>query len=315
MPARNKENNYKCPRCGYNTYHKACMRKHLYSRNTVCQGLLDPSILLDDTMKEHIMNNRIYHKPKEEKPTTIINNYNQINNLVQQMDAIDKIQYCNDYNKKELIDFEDAMEDKYTPTATKLNEDKLKGFQLVWGNLLEMIDDALFYGKNVDKFNFLYDVNSNKIKVYCGGEWKSMLFEIGVQFMLSVVQSFYLNSYECYVIRNIESNSQNNFHAKAEYRDRLVDYYKFLVCFDIKPFSSAHHDLENLLEEDMAEKYYNLFLKTKEGVTARMCQQVQRKVYSIIKEANKTNIQDLNKSIMEIIKVDTEFKTKFLGAP
>jgi hypothetical protein len=272
---------------------------------------------LDDNIKEHILNNRFYHRPKEEKPVPIhtqINNYNQINNIVQQIDTIEKIKHCNDFTKKEMIDFEDHIEDMYISKANKLDKDKFKGFQLTWTNLRQMIDETLLNcGKNVETFNFVYNDKADKIAIYHGGEWKPMFFDVGVSFMLSAVQSFYLNSYECYVIRNIENNTEINCHTRAEFRDRLKDYYKFLVCFDFYPFSKGEYDFDSLIDGDIAPKYFNMYLKVKEDTTTRECQKVREEIYTIIKRNSKINIQDFNKTIMNMLQVNPEFLTMFLN--
>lgn len=293
------------------------MRKHLFARSTLCQGTLDPTIVLDDAIKQHILDNRFYHRPKDEKPvpiTTQINNYNQIINIVQRMPPEQKINHYITNQNNELLDYEDRVEDNYKVIAKKLDTDKLKGFQLLREDLYEVVDENLSgMGKNIKTFNLMYDQIADKINIYYGGVWNAMAPEKGMRFMLSAIQSFYLNSYECYVIRNIENNPQNNFHTKAEYRDRLTDYYTFLVCFGLDPFTSAKEDLNDLIQQDMAEKYYNLFLKTKEGVTDRARQQAKDDMYNLIKRKTKTNIQDLNESIMQIIKADEEFHMTILS--
>jgi len=54
---------YECPRCGYTSDKKTCMRSHLYSRSVVCPNSYD--VELTDSIKEHVLNNRVYKIPKE----------------------------------------------------------------------------------------------------------------------------------------------------------------------------------------------------------------------------------------------------------
>lgn len=54
---------YECPRCGYTTEKKSCMRTHLYARANVCFNFYD--VELKDDVKEHVLNNRIFNKPPE----------------------------------------------------------------------------------------------------------------------------------------------------------------------------------------------------------------------------------------------------------
>jgi hypothetical protein len=58
---------YCCTRCGYETQKKHRMYDHLYKRKKICQGTSN-DIQLTDIIKDKIMENRIYHIPKEVKP-------------------------------------------------------------------------------------------------------------------------------------------------------------------------------------------------------------------------------------------------------
>lgn len=53
---------YTCPRCGYTTFLKADMVKHLYKKAKQCCGFV-LNIDLTDDVKQNIMENRIYSPP------------------------------------------------------------------------------------------------------------------------------------------------------------------------------------------------------------------------------------------------------------
>ena len=90
-----KKNPYQCIRCGYIAQQKSHMNFHLYNLKKPCPCLCN-NIDLTDEIKEHIFANRIYHIPKPEPVvnntiTQIINNHNTINNLIANMDAVEKL--------------------------------------------------------------------------------------------------------------------------------------------------------------------------------------------------------------------------------
>ena len=68
--------NYTCIRCGYNTHDRSCIRRHLYIKKKPCQSI-ENDIELTDEIKETILNNRIYHMPKEKKKHDIQQNHQQ----------------------------------------------------------------------------------------------------------------------------------------------------------------------------------------------------------------------------------------------
>lgn len=59
---------YVCPRCGYDSTRKTCMRDHLHKQN-ICPAIKE-DILLTDDVKEYILQNRMY-KQVEEKQTCL----------------------------------------------------------------------------------------------------------------------------------------------------------------------------------------------------------------------------------------------------
>lgn len=69
---RRKHIPYQCPRCGYKSAKKWDMQRHLYGRDKECQGEVE-DIELTDEIKESIIKNRIYHRPKEPEPIITIN--------------------------------------------------------------------------------------------------------------------------------------------------------------------------------------------------------------------------------------------------
>lgn len=68
---RNQRDDYQCCRCGYKTSDRSCMRRHLLCAKKPCPATKSP-IELTNEIKEWILDNRVYHIPSPEKPTTDI---------------------------------------------------------------------------------------------------------------------------------------------------------------------------------------------------------------------------------------------------
>lgn len=58
------DKSYVCPRCGYKTLQKNDMRRHLYSKKRICPSIR-LKIDLTDEVKQDIMDNHVYHPPKQ----------------------------------------------------------------------------------------------------------------------------------------------------------------------------------------------------------------------------------------------------------
>ncbi len=127
---------YCCIRCGYKVKNKYHMRHHLYERKKKCPGTVN-KIELTDTIKEEILENRIYHMPKNERekkePTIIqnIQNNNILNNFIGNMDTFEKLDKYMNYKQLETISLEDDIENKFAKRIDNMKGDKFKyGYDL-----------------------------------------------------------------------------------------------------------------------------------------------------------------------------------------
>lgn len=66
---------YCCIRCGYKTEHKTNMKHHFYKKLRPCPGSIN-DIVLTDEIKQSILDNRVYHLPKEKPENNVINTFN-----------------------------------------------------------------------------------------------------------------------------------------------------------------------------------------------------------------------------------------------
>ncbi len=229
---RHKRDDYVCPRCGYTTNHKYSMKFHLYNLKKPCPASRN-DIELDDNIKEYIIDNRIYHVPKpQQTPTTINNNINQVinnintlNNFIGKIDPIEKLTQYTNYKQIEVHGIEDSMEDRYSSKVRRLDNDAYKyGFELNFNDLLETIDEVSKVRSEED-FNILYCARLNKLKIY-DGEWNELLVIPGIKRLIELIQNYYWNSYECYLLRKIHNSPSSLDVVKS--KELLDEYFKFI---------------------------------------------------------------------------------------
>ena len=317
------KDNYTCIRCNYNTKLRSNMSRHLNLLKKNCPAT-NNDIELTDEIKNYILENRIYKIPKviNNTPQHIINNYNQNINYINNMDNMEKINKIIKIKNIELMDLDDKIDDTYQSTVYKLKNNKFKDFQLKFQNIMEIIDEITTIN-DISQLNILYDEILNKIKIFCEGEWKSLLFEIGINDIIYKLQSIYLNSYECYLIRKI-FNDSSNYRYAAELEDSLMDYYKFLAWFDILPYVyeknnnkilyNNDHDLfRNMCDNfDISNIYFDKYNIILSKINKTEQNKVKRGIENIIRKNTKSFFLDLNKKLLDSFNNDNEFKQEFI---
>lgn len=319
-----KKKPYTCPRCAYVTALKTDMFKHLYKLKKTCPGQ-ESLIELTEEVKQSILNNRVYIPEKVHQPNTIINNYNNVNNFIAGLDVLEKLSKYMKHKNTGLIGFEQAIEDKYSRTVRKLEDDSWKyGFELKRDDLLDIIDQISKVELTVDSvktfedLNIYYDKNADKLKIY-DGEWEEMLTNKGIKKIVEVIKDCYWSTYECYLLRKffIESNAFN----RQKCRELLVEYFKFIGCFDVEPFVK-NKDNDEIMgrpvirsgddEFSISEEMYPLYVKTRDNIKKSEINEVKKSVLDIIRKNSDRNTSELNKRIFELFNMDREFKDHFL---
>ena len=321
-----KQDDYTCPRCGYQTRKCTNMRRHLYEKHKLCPATKH-DVTLTDYIKQYILDNRIYRIPQE-TPTApapsqqqimnqTINNYNMIYNIINKMPTIEKVTRYNEYKNVELVDFEDSIDEKYHLHALKLNKDKYKDYQLEYTDFKEIIDKITTI-TDVPKLNIIYDNVLDKLQIFHCGEWVSFLMDSGVKDIIEKIQGCYLNAYECFLIRRIY-NSTTPCFVKQQYKESLKEYYRFLACFDIDPFIKDKHDAEILddssidcSEYTIQDEWYAKYKTIDEVLMKSDINRTKKEICNIIKNNTKASILELNKKVMEIMQMDEEFKTQII---
>ena len=317
---------YECCRCGYSTSHKACMRHHLYSLVKSCSGSKNVIDLTDD-IKERILMNSIYHLPVEQAPPTInqiINNNNTIINYIARMDTVCKINKYIEHTRIPMIDFEQSIENKFDRKAKKLECNSYRhGFSLKETDFLEIIDEISNVHAKIDEVNIVYDSKWQKLKVYEAGLWEELLVTSGLKKIIEMVQSYYFNAYECYLIRNIHIENVAAIQ-KQHYRELLQVYYKFLAAFNVLPYVKGQYDNAILYNEyddrreegldkyTLEEKFLSEYNKVAKSTTMGESNTLRKSVLEIIKRNSLKNIEDMNNKLLDLFNMDPAFKESLI---
>jgi hypothetical protein len=327
-----------CVRCGYETPHKAKMRIHLYVNKKVCPGsknLLD----LTDDIKLCIMENRVYHIPTPDPIVPVNTIHNNFNNVIHQyhqytaiisnMDVFEKLNRVIEYKGLEIVDFEDSVDTKYQRKVYRLENNGYKDFQLKHDDLLEIINEvSLCESASFEDFNILYDKKIDRLKFYAHGSWKETLVHTGLQQMLNILKSYFLDAYECYIIRKIREFEAALEHKQKEHcLELLNEYYHFIACFDVEPFIQGKSDQEILHSDapnsngvnndtgnafSINDDYSGVYRKICENVTRADMNKLKRNVLNIIKQNTIRKVEDLNKCVLNLLHVEQEFKDNIM---
>jgi hypothetical protein len=322
-----KREPYTCPRCGYNTRLKSNMHKHLYSLKRDCPAQ-KYALELTPSVKEHIMDNRVYVTKNDTKVITqTIHNYNLINNYIAGLDVFDKLNHITAYKKIEVLDFETHVEDTYHRTVKKLENDGFKhGFMLRGNDFLDIINTltqairGTHKGQFLELLNFMYDNKKKRIKVYAGEQWEEYLVEKGLTYLVDMIASYYLHAYELYLIRKIERISVGKERIDCE--KSLEDYYSFIGHFNVDPFIKDKTDVALLGDDEDAYDiavedieahrrvdYYNKkYQDAYDNITNAQRREMTKRVLDVLKTNSHQSVDQLDKEIIDLIKMDEDFK-------
>lgn len=295
------------------------MRRHLYNRKTDCPGSRN-DIELTEEIKQKILTNRVY-KPIQKETTNInqtINYYNNINNQLANIDTISKVAKYIEYTGAETKDFEKVVEEKYAGVVKRLDANSFRtNYKLGKRDFVAIIDDVSrlhSLSSRIEDVNIFYNQETNRLNIYTG-TWEEMLLETGVQRLVEIIQSYYLDSYECYLINKINDTANGPF-THQECREMLEEYYKFLWCFDANPYvkGRADKDIYNCNVgngHDICERFYTLFKKACSMPKAER-NKIEKTVTEIVKKNCANNIKTINDRIMALFKVEEGFKKEVL---
>ena len=301
------------------------MHKHLHNLLKPCPKT-ENDISLTDEIKEHILANRVYNVPK---PTTsnqiinnYINNYNTINNFISNLDFMDKLTKYMSYNNLQLIDYGDKIKEQYSRTRKKLERNMIKDYTLTFTEFLEILDkvSSLCNG-DYEQYNIHFDDKTKKVKLYEDGEWTSLLQDVGVSKVVAGIQEHFLDVYEIYLVKKLYNDNLGAL-KKQEAREHIKEYYKFLVCFNLRPIVENKSDQyildgdeDNEIDVDndiITNDMMALYKKQHKTLTVQHQNKVRKDVYEIIKRNSKQNLDELNKKVAALFNMDETFKQHLL---
>ena len=237
------------------------MRRHLYQKKKPCPKSMNV-IELTDEIKETILRDRVYMIPTVIVPINHVNQINQvvnynntIQNLITNMDVIDKLNKYTAHHDVKLIEFGETIEHKFIRQVEGLRkaDDRygaLDGLILDRNNILEVIDQVSSLAQeHCENMNVIYDKKFDKLRLYDMGRWDELILVTGITTLLTKIQEHYFNQYECYLIRKIECSSLH-IQDKIIIKAQLAEYYKFIGCFEIEPYVKDKNESEIIYNQD-----------------------------------------------------------------
>jgi len=292
---------YRCPRCGYNTIKKPCMRYHLMVMKRMCPATLSDIVLTED-IKEHILKERVYHMKDEAKTITQVIAHDEVKN--------------------------------YRHVGRLYGQLAQSDFMVIVDNLTKAIRGSQ-RNEFLEELNVIYDSKRKRIKVY-SGKWEEYLVVHGITHLLNTIIDYYLEAYEIYLMRKITKS--RNVKEVSSFTQCLHDYYQFIGCFDIDPYCKGKYDNKIMFNKDapeydiapvsgpedtdteadedsesgytIATRFTAMYIDIYGSITNTQRKSKQAEMLEVIKSNSKNNIMELDKDILDLVNIDTAFKER-----
>jgi hypothetical protein len=308
---------YVCPKCDYRTELKYIMKRH-FGRKRPCPN--KNNVELTGDIINTVLANRVYYPPKKDPISQIVNNHNMINNFLYKIDDITKINSVLEYENKKLLPFEEQIEQQFELRTRRLANNLYKTpYNLTEDGIIELINAITIIDPDqIDRLNLLFDKKLNRLKIYKEEEWKTLMVEMGIRDLVSLFKSYFLDTYELYLIKNLHSEG-SVFPNRYPFQEHIDIYYRFIATFDLTPAISntSDHDLlghrlvdgnDYYLEETYTKKYGDIKSNLKNSEKAGL----KKKILNVVKENSIHNLNELNKQISEILKINGSFRHQLL---
>lgn len=173
----------------------------------------------------------------------------------------------------------------------------------------------------------VFDAERNKLKLYNDGEWQEYLFDKGVKVVLEIIQRYFFNKYECYLLRKLQTHMNQETQSLEAH---LLQYYKFLACFELAPYMESSNDYEIIHNYDddayhtpvckadthcftIQDMWMPKYMQIRQTLTLYEANRMSRQVKDILLRNTKSNVKELNKKFMEVFQADEAFKQSALG--
>lgn len=234
-----------------------------------------------------------------------------INKLVIQGDCIDNLQVYLKYRELKLTGVEDTLESRFKKENVLLQEARFDHLGLSKHCLLDRVSKTV-EAQFPEEFNIVHQTNPNKILIYHNGEWETYLEESGVYRVIKFLRSNLLDEYELYLLKKLH---QGICKHELAFVENLETYYKFLTAFELTPDVEKSTDtflIGHNLKEDTDYVLSDYAVKIFQNIKAKMTKADRSKIYKsvldIIKGSSASSIHKLNCAMMEILRIDQEFR-------
>lgn len=308
---------YTCPRCNHQTPLRKDMKRHLYNLKKICPGFQN-NIVLTEEIKSSILENRVCDTHfLNVKATPSLN----LNSLVLDMDTCDKLKNILEWKNESPINYGDLVESTNLEKIQNLeNRGYRFGFQLDYNNIYEIVDQSIQIKnkEEICKMNLHYIPELGKIAIYHDDEWTNYLYDIGLNKVINIIRNYYLESYEKYMLYKIFVDKNASAFECNEYKNRLNQYFRFLVVFDLYPSSKDlvnedclvgfSHEKSFFISDHCMDRYN----EQKENLKKSEIASIRKQIGDIIKTNSIANVKMLNKYVINLAVNDEAFKQKLL---
>jgi len=316
MPTQKLE--YQCPRCKYQTKYKSHMEKHFYKTIKPCPGSFH-DIELTEEIKQKVLRNRIYEVKSSQTHGQIVNNFNCLQSMVSSLDSYDKLSSIVKYDRSKIVNYGDLVEQINSGRIEKFDSKSSYNLTLTHDDLTDSIEKSLIVRnkEELSQMSIIYLQKSDKLAIYHDDGWDEYRFEKGVKMLMEIHQRYYFESYEKYLIHKIYEETNLDAYTRNTFVVQLNDYYKYLAIFNLKPYTfgktndeivdrGPYRDLDNSFY--LYEHTKKLYDEEKENLTKAEIRKAERNIDNLIKKSTVSNIECLNKAILQLINADQEFK-------
>jgi len=305
------------------------MYKHLYRLQRPCPRTVI-NMELTNEIKEHVMNYRVYLPPRQVNTQTnninqIINNFNTVNNFINSIDMMKKLNAYTTFNNIELIDYKDNVEQTFLIRKRNFDKDK---FTMNTGlytkdDLYERLDEvSTVVNGDFTKYNIHFDDKANKVRMYESGEWESFLIDSGVKKAIQIIQEYFFDAYESFLVRKLYSDDIGP-RDKQIIEEQIKEYYKFISCFDLFPTVKDKSDniilgfnernfRQSSFDDAISERLMKWYNTIENNMMRSEYNKIRKDVIEILKRNTKHNMDELNKRMTSLFNMDEEFKKSLL---
>jgi hypothetical protein len=357
MSSSKLKQNYECPRCGIYSERKSVIRDHLTKRKKTCPATKE-NIDLTPEIIEYILVNRIYKKAPDPVTTLansspmalalvgnqsanninnmnqLINQYNHTHNFVINIDPLTKINELQKYLGKETLDFDSHVEDTYDDMSNKLRTNDIRhgNVQFDESNFINMVNTiSKSKMQDLEDMCVFFHTEDKQLFISRGeGTWEDKSVDEGLDIIVRTLADYYLDHYEKYLIRKLESVSGGKLRQEhAGLLDSLKDYYRFICAFRVQSCTVGKNDTQILYNDEdpeynedippheldkhiLVDKYGKLYSDIANATTKSQIKMLRKKVLEGVNTMTKKNMRELNRRVMDIISMDEGFQKNLL---